>query len=277
MNNNTKKLDVKIMAFDLDDTLLNEKKEITPRTLSAIQKAASKGIYIVLCSGRAENGILPYVRTLNIAGTQQGRFLIGFNGADIFDLHTRQSIYSETLDGNIQRFVNKEAEKRGLAAVTYDPSTIYAGIDSEWARMDADLCNLNFVKVDNFDSFLKIPRPKMLVPADPEEIKKFKPILADALKDKVDVFISKPFFLEVMPSGVGKGQAILWLADYLGISYKQTMAFGDSMNDESMIRQCEYSVAMSNGLDYIKEISTFVTKKDNNNDGIADFLEEYVL
>ena len=64
-----KKLNVKLIAFDLDDTLLNKETKIAPRTLAAIQKAVEKGIYIVLCSGRAENGILPYVRALNIAGT----------------------------------------------------------------------------------------------------------------------------------------------------------------------------------------------------------------
>ena len=58
---------------------------------------------------------------------------------------------------------------------------------------------------------------------------------------------------------------------------EQTMAFGDSMNDETMIRQCGYSVAMSNGLDYIKDVASFVTRFDNNNDGIADFIENFVL
>ena len=80
-----------------------------------------------------------------------------------------------------------------------------------------------------------------------------------------------------MPNGVGKGQAVLWLADYLGIPREQTMAFGDSMNDESMIVQCGYGVAMCNGLEYIKHKADFVTRKSNDEDGIADFLESFVL
>ena len=101
--------------------------------------------------------------------------------------------------------------------------------------------------------------------------------LCQKIGDKADVFISKPIFLEVMTKGVGKGPGILWLADKLGIPHEQTMAFGDSMNDETMIRQCGYSVAMSNGLDYIKDVASFVTRFDNNNDGIADFIENFVL
>lgn len=273
----SEKLDVSIIAFDLDDTLLNHDLKISPKTVAAIQKAAAKGIYIVLCSGRAENAILPYVRALNIAGTQQGRYLIGINGASVLDLHTRLPIYSRTLDSDILKYVYHEAKKRGMAAVVYDPSTIYAGEDSAWARKDADMCGLAFRKVDDYEAFLSSPRPKMLVPAEPEEISAWQPQLQKELSGRADVFISKPFFLEVMPHGVGKGEAVLWLSDYLGIPREKTMAFGDSMNDESMIVQCGCGVAMCNGLEYIKEKADFITRKSNDDDGIADFLEEFIL
>lgn len=273
----SQKLNVKVIAFDLDDTLLNHDLKISPKTVSAIQKAAEKGIYIVLCSGRAENAILPYVRALDIAGTQQGRYLIGINGASVLDLHMRLPIYSHTLASDILKYVYHEAKKRGMAAVVYDPSTIYAGEDSAWARKDAEMCGLHFKKVDDYEAFLDSPRPKMLVPAEPERISEWQPQLQKELEGRADVFISKPFFLEVMPNGVGKGQAVLWLADYLGIPREQTMAFGDSMNDESMIVQCGYGVAMCNGLEYIKDKADFVTRKSNDEDGIADFLESFVL
>lgn len=271
------KLNVKLIAFDLDDTLLNKDTKITPRTLTAIQQAAQKGIFIVLCSGRAENGILPYVRALNIAGTQQGRYIIAFNGASIFDLHLRQPIYTNQVDTDILKFVYKEAKNRGMPSVVYAPSVIYSWQDSEWARMDAKLCNLKFELVEDFEKFLEKGFPKMLVPSEPEKVKLLKDFLCEKLDGRADIFISKPFFLEVMSHGVGKGASILRLAEQLGIPHEQTMAFGDSMNDESMLRSCACGVAMKNGLDYIKNICSFETRYDNNNDGIADFLENYVL
>lgn len=271
------KLNVKLIAFDLDDTLLNKDTKITPRTLTAIQQAAKKGICIVLCSGRAENGILPYVRALNIAGTQQGRYIIAFNGASIFDLHLRQPIYTNQVDTDILKFVYKEAKNRGMPSVVYASSVIYSWQDSEWARMDAKLCNLKFELVEDFEKFLEKGFPKMLVPSEPEKVKLLKDFLCEKLDGRADIFISKPFFLEVMSHGVGKGASILRLAEQLGIPHEQTMAFGDSMNDESMLRSCAYGVAMKNGLDYIKNICSFETRYDNNNDGIADFLENYVL
>lgn len=271
------KLDVKLIAFDLDDTLLTDERKISPRTLKAIQTACEKGIYVVLCSGRAENGVLPYVRALNIAGSQFGRYIIAFNGASIYDLHLRKQIYTNTVDTEILKYVYHEAKSRGIASVVYEPSVIYSWLDSDWARMDAELCNLKFVIKEDFENFLEGGFPKMLVPSEPEKVSQLKDYLCEKIGDKADIFISKPFFLEVMSKGVGKGPSILRLAKQLGLKPEQTMAFGDSMNDESMLRSCEHSVAMSNGLDYIKEISKYNTRFDNNNDGIADFLESFVL
>lgn len=271
------KLDVKLIAFDLDDTLLTDERKISPRTLKAIQTACEKGIYIVLCSGRAENGVLPYVRAMNIAGSQFGRYIIAFNGASIYDLHLRTQIYTDTVNPEVLKYVYNEAKKRGIASVVYEPSVVYSWLDSEWARMDAELCNLKFVIREDFEKFLEGGFPKMLVPGKPEIISELKEYLCEKLRDKADIFISKPFFLEVMSKGVGKGPSILRLASQLGLKKEQTMCFGDSMNDESMMRSCEHSVAMSNGLEYVKELCKYNTRFDNNNDGIADFLEEFVL
>ena len=162
--------------------------------MAAIQKAAAKGIYIVLCSGRAENGILPYVRALNIAGTQQGRFIIAFNGASIFDLHKRIPIYTNQVETDILKFVYNEARKRGMPSVVYEPSVIYSWEDSDWARMDAKLCSLKFEVVPEFEKFLEKGFPKMLVPSEPEKVKAFKEFLCEKLHGRADNFISKPIF-----------------------------------------------------------------------------------
>ena len=82
-----KKLPVNLIALDLDDTLLNDDRQITDLNVKALRECVQKGIYVVLCSGRAEDAILPFVRRLEIAGKEHGRFLIAINGCSIFDLH----------------------------------------------------------------------------------------------------------------------------------------------------------------------------------------------
>jgi len=272
-----KKLDPKIIAFDLDDTLLNRDLTITPETVTAIREAAGRGIYIVLCSGRAENAILNYVRLLDIAGTQAGRYIIALNGATVYDMHRRLVVYSRKVEGDILLYAYKEAQQKGLPAEVYDPSTIFAPVDNKWTRIDVSLSGLKLRIVDDFPALLAQGQSKMVIPGDPEVLSGLQAKLKKDLGASAVVFTSKPYFLEIMPPECGKGESLLWLAGELGIPQEKTMAFGDSMNDESMIRMVHYSVAMLNGLEYIRNAAAYVTRNDNNNDGIADFLESFVL
>ncbi|MBQ7158229.1 MAG: HAD family phosphatase [Treponema sp.] len=271
------KLDVKIIALDLDDTLLTEDLKITPFTVAALQECAERGIYTVLCSGRAENAILPYVRQLNIAGTQAGRYIISMNGATIYDMHIRQQIYSRKVEGNVLLYAFHEAEKRGLPCQVYDPATIYPSKDNKWTRLDVKLCGLNMQVPEDFADFIKGGRSKMVIPGEPEKLQEFQAELKRELGDKAVIYISKPYFLEIMPSHCGKGEALLELAKILHIPQEQTMSFGDSMNDESMIRLAAHSVAMKNGLDTIKKLARYTTEYDNEHDGVGQFLRKWVL
>lgn len=271
------KLDVKLIAFDLDDTLLNDQRQISDKNVEVLRRAAALGIYIVLCSGRAEDGILPFVRRLDIAGMEAGKYLIAINGSSVFDLHKRIQILSKRVSGETLLIANDEAEKMDLRSEVYTPDTIYYAEENEWTRMDVELCNLKGEMVPNYQHFITRGFPKMLIPGDPEKLLILQEKLKASLGDSAVVFTSKPYFLEIMPPNCGKGEAIEWLANYLGIPIEKTMAFGDAMNDESMIRKCGYGVAMKNGNEYIKEIADFVTDHDNNDDGVGNFIKDYVL
>lgn len=117
----------------------------------------------------------------------------------------------------------------------------------------------------------------MLVPGEPEKLKILQKKAKEKLGDRATIFTSKPFFLEVLPPDCGKGIAVLWLAKHLGIPEEQTMAFGDAMNDENMIRLCGFGVAMKNGNEELKAMADFITYKTNDEDGVADFIEKHVL
>lgn len=272
-----KKLNVKLIALDLDDTLLNDNREIPENTILALRKCAEKGIYVVLCSGRAEDGILPFVRKLEIAGTQAGKFLIAINGCSVFDLHSRTQIYKKIVPTEVLLHCNDEAEKMGLDSEIYTPDTIFYAKETKWTRLDVDLCHLKGEVVKDYKKLLEKGSCKMLIPGEPEKLIILQEKLKKDLGEKAVIFTSKPYFLEILPPNCGKGEAISWLANHIGIDIKNCMGFGDSMNDESMIRLCGYGIAMENGLDYIKNIADFVTEKDNNHGGVGDFIEKFVL
>ncbi|MBR1913190.1 MAG: HAD family phosphatase [Treponema sp.] len=272
------RLPVKLIALDLDDTLLNGNAQISDENVNVLRRAASLGIYVVLCSGRAEDAILPFVRRMDIAGLKAGRYLIAINGCSIFDLHTRTQIFCQNVASDILCKADAEGEKMGLRSEVYSPDTIYYREATKWTKLDVDLCGLKGVAVKDYESFLqKGAFPKMLIPGEPETLLVLQDTLKALFGTKAVIFTSKPYFLEVLPPNCGKGEAIRWLAEHIGIPMNQTMGFGDSMNDESMIRLCGYGVAMKNGLKYIQDIATFVTEKDNNESGVADFIQKYVL
>ena len=271
------KLDVKLIAFDLDDTLLNDNREITDLNVQAIRECAQKGIYIVLCSGRAENAILPFVRRLEIAGMETGRYLIAINGCSVFDLHLRQNVFCRKVEPEVLVRTNQLAEQFGFKSEVYTPDTIYYREATEWTKLDVDLCGLNGVAVPDYESFLKQGFTKMLVPGEPAELLKLQKILRDEFKEHAVIFTSKPYFLEILPPNCGKGEAVSWLANKLGIPMSQTMGFGDSMNDESLIRMTGHGVAMSNGLQEIKSIAPHITTHDNNHDGVGHFIYDNLL
>ena len=271
------KVDARIIALDLDDTLLDGDLHIKALTVGALQECVKRGIYVVLCSGRAENAILPYVRQLDIAGFEAGRYIIAMNGATIYDMHTRKQIYTRTVPGEILLETYRMARKQGLPCQVYDPSTIYPSEDNKWSRVDVDLCGLKMQVPEDFEAFIKPGHSKMVIPGDPEKVAVLQEELKAAFGKRAVVFTSKPFFLEVMPPDCGKGEALLHLAETLGIPQSATMAFGDSMNDESMIRGAAHSVAMVNGLPYIQDIARYITRTDNNHDGVGDFIQAFVL
>lgn len=271
------KIDVKLIAFDLDDTLLDDDRQIPEGNITALRECAQKGIYIVLCSGRAEDAILPFVRQLEIAGLETGKFIIAINGCSIFDMHSRQQIFCRKVEPEILLRTNEIAESRGLKTEVYTPDTIYYAQETKWTKLDVELCGLKGKAVENYNDFLKTGFTKMLVPGEPEELQDLQKILRDEFSERAVIFTSKPYFLEILPPDCGKGEAVSWLSNQLGFGIEKTMGFGDSMNDESLIRMAGYGVAMCNGLPEIKKIARFVTDLDNNHSGVGDFLRKHVL
>ena len=271
------KYDIKLIALDLDDTLLNDERKITDGTVTALQECAERGIYVVLCSGRAEDAILPFVRRLEIAGKEAGRFLIAINGCSIFDMHKRQQIFCRKVEADILIRTNEIAEAQGLRSEVYTPDTIYYREETQWTKLDVDLCGLKGAAVENYEEFLKKGFTKMLVPGDPAQLLDLQRELRAEFGDRAVIFTSKPYFLEILPPDCGKGEAVSWLANELGISMENVMGFGDSMNDESLIRMAGHGVAMSNGLEAIKSIARHVTDFDNNHDGVGEFIRKHVL
>lgn len=273
----SQKLKPRLIALDMDDTLLTSGLQISDRAVNAIQKLAAQKIFIVICTGRMQKGIEPFVRRLCLPQNEFSRYAILSNGSLIFDLHSKREIFSRKVDYEILLRAKEEAARLGLPCQVYDSENSFSNVENNFSRKEVILSKIELKVPDDFDSFLKQGFSKMLIPGDEQTIKKLFGILQNALGERAVIVISKPYFLEVLPPNSGKGEALEILSERLGIKMRDVMAFGDSMNDETMILKSGLSVAMKNGLQTIQDEAKFVTRFSNDEDGVADFLEEFVL
>jgi len=270
------KLDIDIIAMDLDDTLLRHDLSISERTVKTLAAAAETGIKIILASGRSPDAMTPYATRIGVDKTDS--YLICNNGSQIIKSRSMETIREYFLPTDIAIEAFRLAVDAGLSCHIYENNTIYVSKETEFSDRDASLSGLTPVIPDDYEALIRKGVFKLVIPGDAEFIVPVESEFKVHFKGRATVFVSKPFFLEVLPINAGKGEALKEIAeDILGVPGSRVMAFGDSMNDESMIRYAGQSVAMSNGRSEILKLAKHTTEKSNDDDGIADFLEKYVL
>lgn len=277
------RLNIRLIASDLDDTLLNKKSELTKETIRTLRRAADRGIQIVLCSGRSPDAMMQFISALALADRPEGRYVIAFNGAQIYDLVERVPIYESTVDSNLLKKAYSLAKENNLPCVVYRDGVMYSWEDSYWARLDSVLCRVNFQVVEDFYNFLELGFPKMLIPGEPASIARITPILREELGQDVELYTSRPDFLDITSCNIGKGQTLTKLVEILGLDPKKVLTFGDGENDCSMLDSggtggfLGLSCAMCNGVEKAKECATFITERDNDEDGVAHFINKFVI
>ncbi|NDR60123.1 sugar-phosphatase [Fructilactobacillus sanfranciscensis] len=267
-------MDIKLIAIDIDGTLLNEKNELAQATIDAIKAAAAKGIKVALCSGRPLSGIRPYLKPLGIEGDEQ--YAIAFNGS-----------VTETVSGkliskmgiNYEDFLQIEMMSREMG-VHFQIETLKEIIVtnrniSPYSTFEAGLVRLPI----HFRTPEEITREddiiKMMYTDEEDKIQYAMDNLPNSIKQRMQVVRSMPFFLEFVNSHAGKGTALKNLAEKLGLTADNVMAIGDQGNDHSMIEYAGLGVAMGNGIKENKDIAQFVTKT-NSEDGVAFALNKFI-
>ncbi len=267
---------VKLIALDLDDTLLRHDTSISDYTVSVLEAVMQKGVQVVLASGRNRCGMTPASQRIGLH--KKHSYLICNNGSQIMESDSEKELAGHCIAPPLALKIFDAVESFDLSCHLYVEHELYASKETFFSRSDSHLTHLQLVVPDDFRKVLQtVPVYKMLIPAKPEIISRVEPEFRAAFGKEVTIFISKPYFLECIPSNTGKGEALLELAKRLGIDRTAVMAFGDSMNDESMIRLAGYGIAMKNGLPAIHDCAYAVTDYTNDEDGVAQFLEKYVL
>lgn len=270
------KLSPKIIAMDLDDTLLTTDLTISDRTVAVLQECMNRGIHIILASGRSPHAMFNHAQRIGIDTVPS--YIVANNGSLVLASDTKKTVFEHFLPVHVAIEAFRLTIDAGLSCHSYEDTCIHVSRETEFSDRDYQLSGLKPIVPDDFEEIIRRGVYKLVIPGHPEFIIPVESEFKVIFKDRATVFVSKPYFMEILPLNAGKGEALREIAEKrLQISSEYVMAFGDSMNDESMIRYAGMSVAMKNGRREIQDLAQFITEQTNDDDGIADFLERMVL
>lgn len=263
---------IKLVAIDIDDTLLNSKHEITDRTRDALYAAQDKGCTVILVTGRMYAAAKRYAKALGLNTP-----LMTCQGAQITDIKTDEVLYSRTVPLALAREVADICEARGLHIQYYIGDNYYYAKEGEPADYYAALAGFRGIPVGSPVSEKITEEPvKMLCLDQPDVILQLQQEMIDHFGGKLAIAISKPRFLEFTHPEAIKGRTVANFANQLGIAQEEVMAIGDSFNDITMIQYAGKGVAMGNADARIKAVADEIAPS-NDEDGVAVMIEKYVL
>ena len=264
-----------IIALDIDGTLTDSHRELTPRTINTLIEAQKRGKKVILASGRHNCGMRSIAETLKL--DEYEGYIMAFNGGKIINASTNEVIYSVNFPRKYIASVLDSIKGSGLTVITYDDEKIIMDkTENEYTYIEAKIVNMEYKKVDDILSYVDFEINKMLLVGDPKVINEYERILVDKFKGYFDVFKSCPFFLELMPFGVNKGASLSRFLPEIGYTRENLIACGDSYNDMTMIGYAGLGVCMKNGEKDVKKIADVIAES-NDDDGVAKIVEQYML
>lgn len=268
-------MDFKLIALDIDGSLLNSNKELTPHTRYALIEAQRQGKRIIIASGRHPVGVVPLANDLMLG--RYGGFIMAFGGGKIIDCTTGKTVVSKLFPKEYLPDIVGVLKDSNITVMVHDERKIFANNRvNDYTYVERDILKMDMIAVDDFISAVNFDINKILLAGEPDELDKYQEILSKRYDGLLDVYKSAPYFLEIMPFGVSKGSMLPLLLEKLGVNKDELIAFGDNYNDMTMIGYAGFGVAMSNGEEEVKKIANYVCES-NDDDGIAKTLEKFVL
>ncbi len=264
----------KALVLDIDGTLTNSKKEITSATRAAILGALERGHKCVLASGRPAFGMYPYAKELALE--QYGGYLISYNGACMIDCGTGEILYGKPLPVSwIPALYDFAAQHHCGLATHLDNTVISAFAPDPYVSWEAHINGMPVRQVENFPEFVNFDVYKCFMTAKDQRAAKLEKELQGLYGDALSVYRSEPYFIEIVPKGIDKGNSLGKLMEQIGIAREDVICCGDGFNDISMIRYAGMGVAMGNAQQAVKDAADFITAS-NDEDGLVPVIRRFL-
>lgn len=265
----------KLAVLDIDGTLLNDNKEISKHTRSAIIKAQQLGLRIALASGRPSRGIRPIVDELDME--KYGGYYLAYNGSKIFEAVGNKTIFEKYVDADIVPFIEKTARKHDLAILTYNRGRLLTNRpNNKYILQEASLNGLEIIHTENLSESIDFDIHKVMLVGDPKILSSLEGNLKKRLNGSANVFLSEPYFLEFTPDNIDKANTVGYLLETLNINPDEMLVIGDGVADVKMLQMAGLSIAMGNAQDSVK-VCADITTLSNNEEGVAIAFEKTIL
>ena len=268
---------IRLVALDLDGTVVGDDLRIRPRTVAAVRAAVDAGMAVAIVTGRMTSSALPFARELGLRGP-----IVGMQGALIREMPAPgrpglgRLLYHRPLPAVVVREALAWCRAHGLEPHLnhLERMVVLAGDSraAEYVRFNAG----RVVMVPDLDAWVRHPVTKVISVGDAPLPTRLLPGARADFAGRADVTVSHPKFLEFVAPGVSKGAAVRWLARRLGIDLRDTLAIGDQLNDLEMIEEAGLGVAMPHGPAELLEAAALVAPSFEE-DGVAQVLEAYLL
>ncbi|MBU3154853.1 Cof-type HAD-IIB family hydrolase [Clostridium estertheticum] len=267
---------IKMICLDIDGTLLNSEHKISKKTKEVIEIVANKKqIPVILVSARMPKGILFLQKELNIEQP-----IICYSGALVMDKDA--NILSNcSIEVSDVRQVHNFVKEIGVHMSLYKDDEWYIEEIDEWSSQESEITNIS-PKVINFTDLFNVWEQeksgpnKLLCMAEPDKIKALDLLIKSYHSNNLNIYPSKPTYLEIMPNNVSKTSAIEILMSKFNIQRSEIIAIGDNYNDISMIEFAGVGVAMGNAPEGVKQYADYITST-NDEDGVAMAIKKYII
>ena len=262
----------KMIAIDLDGTLLTRDKRISPRNMEALRKAMDEGVFVCIATGRAWPGAKAFASEI-----KPNSPVITSNGALIVDPESEEILFERSLLQKDAEIVFALGEERGITQIVWCGNRLYASrineLSDDYSRRFGKIPAL---KIDSLADLKGSDILKILWYIPGGKAADNLPIVPRERLENVTIVTSDPDFLEFFSGSVSKAEAVSWIATRCGVLPREAAAVGDACNDIPMLRATGFGIAMGNAADEVKKAAAAVTG-DNESDGVAMAIEEYVL
>lgn len=263
----------KLIAVDMDGTLLREDKTISDRTKKAIRKAVEKGVRVVLASGRPIEGLERYLEELNLLSKDD--YVMSFNGSVIQNVKTREIVSKNILKGSDLKKLYALSEEIGVNIHAFTKDGCITPKMNEYTELEGRINGIEVHEVD-FDTISEEEDVIKVMFIDPQPVlEEAMTRMPETIYNEFTVVRSAPYFLEFLNKASSKGTGVKALGEYLGIKQEEIICIGDAGNDLDMIQFAGLGVAMGNAFDEVKEAADYVTS-NNEEDGVAHVIEKFI-